>query len=61
LLDARRSRRVYRINRWDAPSVEVFNATYKADLKAMKNSYMADIVAITGQFKKPLFFDLQNI
>jgi hypothetical protein len=27
----------------------------------MKNSYMADIVAITGQFKKPLFFDLQNI
>jgi hypothetical protein len=56
LLDARRSRRDYRINRWDAPlSVEVFNATYKSGLKAMKNSYMADIVAITGQFKKPLF------
>jgi hypothetical protein len=53
LLDARRSRRDYRINRWDAPlSVEVFNATYKE--KAMK-ILMADIVAITGQFKNLCF------
>lgn len=45
-----------KINRWDAPlDAETFNTTNKADIKQLKDNYIADIMAITGQRNRPLF------